>query len=392
MKKRILIFSTAYYPFVGGAEIAIKEITDRTSKEFQYDLITAKFEPRLPSLEVIGNVTVYRIGWGNPTLDKLVLPFFGAIKAWKLNTKNNYICFWGVMVTFGSGAAYVCNVLRRLVGKPKIPMVLTLQEGDSESHLQYRWGGLIRLSWKLAMWQTDVLTGLSNFLLYRAQRMGYTGTSILVPNGVDLKTFTKRIVLKDKEELRKRFNKKEGDVFLVTTSRLTKKNAVDDIISSLAYLPENISLLVIGKGEEGPHLGELAAKIGVAKRVKFLGFLPYSDIPRNLAICDIFVRPSRSEGFGNSFIEAMAAKLPVIATPVGGIVDFIDDKETGVFCAPDNPKSVAAAVQFLLEEKALKEKIVNQAFNRVVERYSWDHVAREMKKVFVTDIKIYENS
>ncbi|GAH80159.1 unnamed protein product, partial [marine sediment metagenome] len=57
--KRILIFSTAYFPFVGGAEIAVKEITNRI-KDFQFDLITSRFSKKVPEKEKIDNVNVYR--------------------------------------------------------------------------------------------------------------------------------------------------------------------------------------------------------------------------------------------------------------------------------------------------------------------------------------------
>ena len=63
--KRILIFSLVYYPrFVGGAEVAIKEITDRISpEEVEFDMVTLRLEPNLPKFETIGNVNVYRVGW-----------------------------------------------------------------------------------------------------------------------------------------------------------------------------------------------------------------------------------------------------------------------------------------------------------------------------------------
>ncbi len=380
--KRILIFSTAYFPFSAGAEVAIKEITDRLGREFECDLITAKMDKKLPAVEQLGKILVYRVGVGKPFWDKLLLPFAGALQGWKLCRAHHFFCMWGVMVTYGSGAAYILNIARQLSRKMKIPIVLTLQEGDSEAHLRYRWGGLIGLSWWLALQRTDFLTGLSNFLLHRAENMGYDGPRALVPNGVDTKIFTKVFPETQKGIMRNILGKKTGGVFLVTTSRLTHKNAVDDIISALALLPEHVSLLVIGRGEEGQKLQEQVVKLGLSSRVKFIGFLAYADIPKYFSVCDIFVRPSRSEGFGNSFIEAMAAGLPVIATPVGGIVDFIDDKETGVFCAPDNPKSIALAVELLLEDRGLVAKITAQAKLRVVEKYSWNCVARQMKDVF----------
>lgn len=381
-RRRILVLSTAYYPFVGGAEIAIKEITDRLSSDFDFDLITARFDKNLPIFEKIGSVNVHRIGFGHKTFDKLVLPFLGAFKIYKLNKNNNYFCIWAMMITFASGAGYVFNVFQFLSRSRKVPIVLSLQEGDSENHLNYRWGGLLGLSWKLALFQTDHLTALSTFLIDRARRVGYKKEADIVPNGVDLSVFTKEISIEVKEEIRNKLDKKDGDVFLVTWSRLTHKNAVDDIISSLVSLPSNIYLIIMGKGEEGKKLQKQIDNLGLSHRVKFLGFVPHKEIPDYLSVCDIFIRPSRSEGFGNSFIEAMAAKLPVIATPVGGIPDFIDDNETGVFCAPNNPQSIANSVNLILTNNNLRENIVRNAYNRVVERYSWETVSNNMKDVF----------
>ena len=378
-KKRILIFSTAYFPFVGGAEVAVKEITDRLRGQYEFDLITAKLDKNFLAVEKIGAVTIHRIGTGKILRDKLFLPFLGAKYAFKLNKEKNYICFWGIMATFGSGAGYICNIFQKLFLGKKTPMVLTLQEGDSENYLQYKWAGLISLSWRLALWQTDYLTALSNFLLNRAKRYGFNGKSFLVPNGVDVQFFSKPIPERTRKILENKLAKKPEDIFLVAVSRLVHKNATDDIIRSLTLLPKNVNLLVIGKGEEGPTLQKLATRLGVSDRVKFLGFISHKDLPTYLSICDIFVRPSRSEGFGNSFIEAMAFGLPVIATPVGGIPDFLDDKETGIFCSPDNPKSLAEAVNLLLNDHSLALKIVQKAKERVVQRYDWDIVARQME-------------
>ena len=214
-KRRILIFSTAYYPFVGGAEVAIKEITDRLGNDFDFDLITARLQKNSPEFEKIGNVNVYRTGVGRVVLDKLILPFVGVRLVSKLYKQNNYFCFWAMMVTFGSGAGFLYNIFRKLSGRKKIPIILTLQEGDSESHLKYKWAGLIALSWKLALWQTDFLTGISNFLLNKAKRNGYKKKVFLVPNGVDVRIFSQKIEDKTKIEIKKSLAKKEGDVLMV---------------------------------------------------------------------------------------------------------------------------------------------------------------------------------
>jgi glycosyltransferase involved in cell wall biosynthesis len=382
-KKKILIFSTAYFPFVGGAEVAIRKISDNLSNDYDFDLITAKLDDRLKDVEKIGAVNVYRLGSGRKRLDKMLLPFRGAFFAFKLNRLNKYHCYWGVMVSFSSGAAFISNILSALVGQKKVPIVLSLQEGDSETHLKYKWGGLISLSWRLALSQTTVLTGLSNFLLDRAKKYGYKGSSVLLPNGVDTELFLRNISDQERSRLINNLDKKKDEVYLVTISRLARKNAVDDIISALKYLPENISLLVIGSGSDGNKLQEQVIKLELVNRVKFLGHIDYKDLPVYLSISDVFIRPSRSEGFGNSFIEAMAAGVPVIATPVGGIPDFLSDKKTGIFCSPDNPKSIADAVMFYLNNSKEKSEIVARAKDMAINEYSWIKVSKDAKeKVF----------
>lgn len=355
--------------------MAIKEITDRLSGDFEFDMITVRAQKNLPAVEKIGAVTIHRVGIGSLAFDKLLLPFLGALKIAQLQKTKNYFCFWAMMVSQASGAAYVYNIFARA----KVPIILTLQEGDSEAHLNYRWAGLIDLSWRYALRHADVVTGLSKFLLERAAKKGYRRKSILVPNGVDLSVFTKEVGVDVQNNLKNELGKKDGDIFLVTSSRLVHKNAIDDVISALVDLPKNIYFIIMGIGELLPKLQKQARDLGVLDRVKFLGRVPNEDLPKYFSVCDIFIRASRSEGFGISFVEAMAAGLPVIATPVGGIPDFLDDRKTGLFCSPNNPQSIVEAVNLLLRDSNLKENIQKEARRRVIERYDWALVANQMK-------------
>jgi glycosyltransferase involved in cell wall biosynthesis len=110
----------------------------------------------------------------------------------------------------------------------------------------------------------------------------------------------------------------------------------------------------------------------------FAGHRGHDEVPGILQSSDIFVRPSLSEGLGNSFLEAMAAGLPVIGTPVGGIPDFLTDGETGVFCKVRDPESIATTVRRIREEPGLKEKLVANGTSMVRERYGWDGIARRI--------------
>src|SRR3989344_316010 len=365
--KRILIFSTSYFPLVGGAEVAVKEITDRLP-EIEFDLITARQHKKFANVEKIGNVTIYRLGLGNVILDKLLVPYWGAIKAVKLNRDKHYAAFWCIMVSFASGAAYIANWFQK-----KVPVVLTLQEGDSEEWLRYRWLGLIDLSWRLALRRTAILTAISNYLLERAKRLGYTGKSCVIPNGVNAERF-----LNPKSRILNPDN-----VVLITTSRLVEKNGVGDIIEAMKFLPENFKLQIIGSGPLEKSLNFKVKSLKLENKIEFMGEVPHYDISKYLHEADIFIRPSLSEGQGISFIEAMAAGLPVIATPVGGIPDFIRDGETGLFVEPKNPQLIAFQVQKLVSDRVLRDKITINAKRMVMEKYDWNLLAREMdSKVF----------
>ncbi len=349
---------------MGGAEVSVKEITDRLT-DIHFDLITAKQRSDLPKSEKIGNVSVYRLGMGLPLIDKLLLPFHGAIFTLRLNKKNHYDAFWCIMVTFASGAAYIANWFQK-----KVPIILTLQEGDSESWLRYRWFGLLDLSWRLSLARTNILTGISNYLLERARRLGYKGRAELIPNGVDTEKFINpesRILNPD-------------EIVLITTSRLVKKNAVNDVIEAIRFISEDVKFRILGVGPLEKSLKEKVKKLGLESRVEFIGLVSQKDLPKHLHQADIFIRPSLSEGQGISFIEAMAAGLPVIATPVGGIVDFLKDEETGLFCEVHNPGSIAEQVNKLISDKLLRDRIIKNAKEMVLAKYDWNLIAKEMKE------------
>jgi len=389
--KKILIFSTSYLPFVGGAEVAIKEITDRIPN-IEFDLITARLDSKVSkgtfnTSERIGNVNVYRVGFGFKTLDKLLLPFWGAIKTISLNNKNHYKYYFCVMVTFASGAAYIANI----ISSKKVPIILNLQEGDSEEHFQNRWFGLINLSWKLALKRSSSVVAISSYLAERAKNFGYRGQSIVIPNGVDVKKFDFELNLTENNTSNTRvaLGLNDGDIALITTSRLVLKNGVGDVIQALPKLSENIKFVIFGEGYLEKELKELAIKLNVSNRIIFKGFVEHSVLNKYLKASDIFIRTSRSEGQGISFLEAMACKLPVIATPVGGIVDFLHDpffeadtdNQTGYFCQPENPESVAETVKRVMNDSQ-KNSVVENAYNMVKEKYDWDLIAVQMQAVF----------
>ncbi len=364
---KILIFSLSYDPLIGGAEIAIKEITNRIPlEEMEFDMVTLRFSRKHPPFERVGNINVYRIGGGLGYVSKILFPIQAALFAARRSVAaphQRFDLYWSMMTYM----LFPTALLR--LGGDKTANVLTLQDGDPFEHVFWRW--YIRpFTWLLSYGFDHVrkIQTISTFLAEWARKAGAKSEIVVIPNGVNFREW---------ENLHPHAT---GDIItLITTSRLVPKNAVGDVIEALKFMPENYRFQILGIGPLEKELKQKAERLGVSHRVEFKGFVAPAEVPGYLHQADIFIRPSLSEGMGNSFIEAMAAGLPVIATPVGGIPDFLKDGETGLFVDPRNPRQIAFQAQKLISDRVLRDKIVIAAKRMVVERYEWDLIAEEMK-------------
>ncbi|MBP6946341.1 MAG: hypothetical protein KBB46_03565, partial [Candidatus Pacebacteria bacterium] len=147
--KRVLIFSLAYYPkYIGGAEVAIKEITDRVAHtDIEFHMVTLRFDSALPKVEQVGNVLVHRIGFvtSSPSmadlkkfplaLNKFLFQGLAPFYALGLHKKYHYDGVWGMMAHSVGIAVGIFKLL-----KPRVNYVLTLQEGDPPKYIE-------RLAW-----------------------------------------------------------------------------------------------------------------------------------------------------------------------------------------------------------------------------------------------------
>jgi glycosyltransferase involved in cell wall biosynthesis len=395
--KKILIFSLGYYPEpVGGAEVAIKEITDRVSPdEIQFHMVALGYDKKTPRIEKVGNVTVHRIGFSRnnvavPDMKKFPLHynkhlflFWAPFKALSLHKKFHFNASWAMM-------AHPCGVPQAIfkLFAPKVPSILTLQEGDPPEYMEKLYRPIFPL-FKRAFTKADIVQVISNFLSTWARKMGYKGDIVFIPNGASTEA-SKTFSAEELEAYKKQVGKNPGDIFIVTVSRLVTKNAVDDIIRALPLLPENIKLLVVGGGEDEEKLKGMVKETGIDSRVHFTGHVDRTMTAKSRAVSEIFCRPSRSEGFGNSFASAMVSRLPIIATQEGGIADFLFDEKrnpdketTGWAVDKDSPEQIAEAVKDILARPEQVKKVTDTAYKMVTMQYNWNFIAKDMKeKVF----------
>ncbi|PLX24915.1 hypothetical protein C0580_03770 [Candidatus Parcubacteria bacterium] len=387
--KKILIFSLSYYPnYVSGAEAAIKEITDRID-DIEFHMVTLRYNSDLPKEEMIGNVIIHRIGLTskNPSfadlgkmpldLNKPLYQFLAAFKAKQLHKKHKYDAAWAMMAHSTGVPVAIFKLFN-----PKIKYALTLQEGDAPEYIEKTMKPL----WSLftsSFKKATVVQVISKFLGEWAKKREVAEKNIeLIHNGANPKDLKPNVSKEELDKLKAKYNKKEGEVYLVNTARLAPQKANDDIITAMAMLPENIKFLLVGDGDDKNMLKYLARELGLEDRVIFVGQVDRGEVSKYRQISDIFVCPSRSEGLGNAFLSAMASRLPVIATQEGGLREFINEKTAWVV-QKDSPEQIAEAVKNILNDPQKVKTITENAHQMVSQEYNWDLVAQKMKdKVF----------
>lgn len=394
--KKVLIFSLNYYPFVGGAEVAIKEITDRLPKDkYEFHLLAPRYRSELPQQETIGAVTVHRYGLSTKgatstdqsklplKLNKYIYQLTAHKKAERLHKEYAFDAIWAMMAhSTGIPAG------RFKKRHPSVPYLLSLQEGDPPEYIEQ----LMRPVWTWfveGFTKADYIQAISTFLLAWGRRMGFKGEGSVVPNAVDTKRFMEKPTDAQIQSLQTRFGTTKDDIVLVTTSRLVHKNAVDDVIRALPLTDSKVVFVICGIGPDEEKLQKLVTELHLEERVKFVGQIEHTELPAILHASDIFIRPSRSEGMGNSFIEAMAVGIPVIATQEGGISDFLFDEKknpeklpTGWAVSKDAPSEIAEAIADILAYPEKVKEVTKRSRELVQKTYDWETVAQDMDSIF----------
>jgi phosphatidylinositol alpha-1,6-mannosyltransferase len=207
----------------------------------------------------------------------------------------------------------------------------------------------------------------------------------VLPLGTDQRHFRPGI---DPTTVRSRYGLEEGR-WLLTVARLAAHKGIDTVLRALVALrPEfpDLRYAVVGSGAKLGQLEELARRLGVADRVRFLTGVPDADLPGLYNNAELYVGVSRPtelmvEGFGISLSEASACGIPVIAGSNGGMPDAVRDGETGLLVDPERVESVVGAIRLLLGDPELARRLGAGGRNAVESFYNWDRVASDVFRI-----------
>jgi glycosyltransferase involved in cell wall biosynthesis len=204
----------------------------------------------------------------------------------------------------------------------------------------------------------------------------------IIPNGIEIHRYQNNL---DISEKRHQLGIPEATRIIGCVAKLRKQKGHAYLISafsSIARQRSDVLLLLIGGGEEEFALRQQTTRLGLEKRIIFLG--NRDDIPEILPLIDVFVLPTLFEGMSNALMEAMAARKAIVTTNIPENAEFILNGKTGLLVPIRSSRQLEKSIFSLLENEGQRLRIGEMAFKKAEKDFSLEEVAARYKKLFAT--------
>ena len=263
--------------------------------------------------------------------------------------------------------------------------LLLLQEKSRRSRFKRRMARLLLDPASVVVAVSHWTADLARSVLEEHGALRLARTVRVVQLGADPKHFRPGV---DPQGVRTKFGL-DGGPWLLTAARIQRVKGIDTVIKALpavrAAFP-GTRYAVAGAGPYRAEFEQLAARLGVADAVRFLGPVANDDLPGLYNAATLYVGASRrvhdlNEGFPLAFIEASACGLAIVGGRTGGVPEAVRDGESGILVNSEDPEAVAAGVKRLLGDDGLRRQMGAAGRRRVETYYNWDRVARDLIRI-----------
>lgn len=203
-----------------------------------------------------------------------------------------------------------------------------------------------------------------------------SGRASVIHNGIDLAPYRELAAPEACARMRAELGIPPDTLAVGCVGLLWQAKGQEYLIRALRSLRDRgraLCVLLVGSGGDEASLHLCADEIGVADRVRFLGWR--GDVPRILQALDLYVQPSITEGLPLAVVEAAAAGLPIVASNVGGIPEIIEHGVNGLLVPPGDPQALAAAIQELIDDPERAKRLGEAARRTAFERFSAEAMA-----------------
>ncbi|MDH4196308.1 MAG: glycosyltransferase family 4 protein [Candidatus Aminicenantes bacterium] len=203
-----------------------------------------------------------------------------------------------------------------------------------------------------------------------------SGLIEVIPSGTDFSPFEE---VRERDFLRREFGFAPDDFLVGIVAQLEDHKGHRYLVEAAQILKgqaPKLRFIIVGGGSLRIELDRQAHNLHVDDVVYFLGFR--EDVPRILASLDLFVLSSHMEGLGSSLLDAMASRLPIVATTAGGIPEVVVNRETGLLVPPRDPPALAQAILKVYLDKTLAARLAQRGYEVVHEKFSAESMARQV--------------
>jgi glycosyltransferase involved in cell wall biosynthesis len=204
----------------------------------------------------------------------------------------------------------------------------------------------------------------------------------VIPIGIDQSRF--RGKNPDRGKTRAKYGVRSEEKLVLFVGRLTSQKGCEYLIRAIPYVTKffNVKLLIAGDGYLRGELEAIAVSAGVRARTIFAGFVGDDDLTDLFLSSDLMMIPSVYEPFGVVALEAMAARLPVVASNVDGLAEIIKHEENGILAFPRDSSSIAWGISRILSDQPNTQRLVENASRDVESKFSWSAVAKQTLEVY----------
>jgi glycosyltransferase involved in cell wall biosynthesis len=209
----------------------------------------------------------------------------------------------------------------------------------------------------------------------------YTNKITFVPLWVDMKKF-KRFDDETIAYLKEKYVIPEDVKILLFVGRLHPEKGVPTLLKALKRVDDvkTLLLMVYSFSAYKAEYERLTERLGISKKIRFIGYVPNSELPSFYNIADVCILPSIREQWSNTIMESMACETPIIATAVGANPYLVVDGESGFLIPPNDYESLARKIQFVFENPTLVRQITQTALSEI-KVYDEDRVGELYKTV-----------
>jgi len=209
----------------------------------------------------------------------------------------------------------------------------------------------------------------------------------VIPNGVDVNRFNPNV---DGREIRRRLGLQDKQVILFVGG-LRDRKGIPYLMQAMKHVSKEVPdsyLVICGEGSQRSSLEEMSRELGISEYTVFTGEVPYEDLSKYYAACDLFVLPSNYEAQGIVLLEAMSSQRAVVATRVGGIPETLGS-DAGILVPPRDPLTLAQAMLTLLKDPELRLRM-GRAGRKRASSFDWRRIASKTIELYKQCMKTAE--